>query len=1130
MPPSAMDATQSKQSDLSIKLLGSCQIKLHGQPITSFATTKVQALLVYLAVEADRSHPRSALAHLLWPDQPNNVALHSLRQALVSLRRAIGDKEASPPFLHISRQTLQFNGESNYWLDTAVFTRLLEKNQADPVKRWSQAAALYQDDFLAGFYLDDNLPFDEWLQAHRESYRQNIVETLGQLAAHYESEGQYRQAVQYARQEIKIAPWQEEAHRRLMRCLALDGQRNAALAHYPVLRQTLTEEIAVTPSAETVALVEQIQAGNLSAGPTVPRVVPAPFSPAPAPLHNLPAQLTSFIGRETELSHLTQYLANPDCRLITLVGPGGTGKTRLALQVAEKSVPLFSDGVYFVPLASVHSSDLVVTSIGSALHIPFAGHDAPITQLLNYLRPKQMLLVLDNFEHLLAGVDLVIDLLRTAPDLKIMVTSREQLNLQAEWLLRVEGLTFPHLASTYSDSKISGPLTDNDQPSAVEKLEDFGAVRLFVQRVKQVNPKFNIAEEAKKDVVQLCQLAAGVPLVIELAAAQMERFSLVEILRNIQLNLDRLATTKRDIPARHRSLRALFDSSWEQLEPTEQILLQNLSIFWSGFELDAAEIVARATLLDLDVLVQKSMLRQTFTGRYEMHQLLRQYATEKLQESGKQYEAAQNRHCAYYATFLQQQEQYLVWGKQTTALTEIEVDIENIRAAWRWAIDNSKLAELEQAKEGMFRFYKLRNWLHEGAAVFKQAADLLAGVDKKEASIINLETNVLLNLAYFAEATQDYDRVMLAAEKVINNAVNLQDPVLETRGYLVWGRTLWYKGSHKAAREHLVKALMQARTTQNTYNQAQSLYYLSDLYWQRGDYAIAQTHIQQALALYRAEGRRQDEADSLNRLGAIYRSQGNYSTARDCLEQALQIYRSVDDRYREIGPLHNLGVIHLHLGLYSTAQRYIEQALEIAQAFGNRQAIARNLNYLGTIYWHLDNGEQAQEYCRQALTLSRDIGDRYSEGYSLNALADILAAMGNYKTAARYYRQALPLRRKIGQPALAMADLAGLAWVTMAQGDAQQALTQLDEVLAWLKITDDYLYELTQIYWVCYQTLKMAEAEHLHAANQAGEVRQAMHATLQEQAGCIENVELRRSYLDNVKIHQNIMAAFQSAC
>ena len=252
MPPAALEAmppqpnsamSDKQQAELSISLLGNFQIVLHGQAVTNFATAKVQALLLYLVVEADQAHSRPTLAHLLWPDQPDNVALHSLRQALVSLRRAIGDREASPPFLHITRQALQFNPDSSYWLDATAFTRLLDMNRSlhpDTIAQWRHAVTLYQGDFLAGFHLDNNLPFEEWVQTYRENYRQRATETLNLLASHYEQQGDYKQSLDSAQQGLKLAPWQEETQRRVMRCLALSGRRNAALAQYKTLRQTET--------------------------------------------------------------------------------------------------------------------------------------------------------------------------------------------------------------------------------------------------------------------------------------------------------------------------------------------------------------------------------------------------------------------------------------------------------------------------------------------------------------------------------------------------------------------------------------------------------------------------------------------------------------------------------------------------------------------------------------------------------------------------------------------------------------------------------------------------------------------------------------------------------------------------
>jgi DNA-binding SARP family transcriptional activator len=609
---------------LSIRLLGTFQVTRSGEPVTAL-TEKARALLAYLGVETNQPYPRSVLAYLFWPDQPERTALHNLRQALVTLRQAIGDQEANPPFLLITRQDIQFNPHSSYWLDVAAFERLFAPSQQpeqDRVERWRQAVDLYRGDFMAGFGLRDNVSFEEWLLVRREQYYRQALEAFEQLAGYYERQAEYKQALYYARMRITLSPWQEQAHRQVMRCLVQVGERNTALAQYQTCRRLLQEELNVAPTEETTALYEQIRAGELNRAAQTQPSETRPESANSFPRHNLPAQLTPFVGREKELAQIGDYLVGPDCRLLTLVGPGGIGKTRLALQAAKRVTDAFCDGVYFIPLAALPKAELLASTVSDVFGVS-------VDQLCGYLRSQKMLLILDNFERVLSGADLLVELLQAAPQVKVMATSQVRLNLQAEWLVRVGALPFPALSRAQARSLCGGA---SGEWQDIQK--DFSAVRLFVQRARQVETGFALSPETGPGVVRLCQLVEGMPLGIELAAAQVAEFSPSALAHDVANDLARLATTRRDVPPRHRDLGALFDYSWALLEDTERALLRRLLAFQGGFDAEAAQATAGATPADLAALVNKSVLRRTPTGDYTMHRLWRQCAAKKFPPIG----------------------------------------------------------------------------------------------------------------------------------------------------------------------------------------------------------------------------------------------------------------------------------------------------------------------------------------------------------------------------------------------------------------------------------------------------------------------------------------------------------------
>ena len=399
----------------------------------------------------------------------------------------------------------------------------------------------------------------------------------------------------------------------------------------------------------------------------------------------LPFQPTPFIGRDAELTEIATILGDRGCHLLTLLGPGGVGKTRLALEAAARQSQAFADGVAFVALASISAPNQIVSAIGDALNLSFAGQPDPTAYLLGYLRARHMLLLLDNFEHLLDGSDLLSDILQGAPHLTLVVTSRERLNLQAEWLFDVDGLAFP-----------SKDPHGSAAPQSLADLANYSAVQLFVQRATQVQPRLSLSESALTTIVRLCQHVAGMPLAIELAAAGVRTQSIAEIEQRIHANLDVLASTLRDVPARHRSMRAAFDHSWELLSEGEQALFSQLTVFRGGWTLTAAEHIAEATLPNLSLLVDKSLVRWISTEkpssvehdalnaaaepRFVMLEPIREYALEQLGASPDT-EAVWQRH-AHYFTALAEEAQSLLAGPQQEAwLRRLNAEHDNLRAA-----------------------------------------------------------------------------------------------------------------------------------------------------------------------------------------------------------------------------------------------------------------------------------------------------------------------------------------------------------------------------------------------------------------------------------------------------------------
>jgi DNA-binding SARP family transcriptional activator len=569
-----------REAHLSLALLGNFEVTRDGEPVTTFESVKVRALLACLAVEGGRSHARSFLAELLWPDLPAATALTYLRHVLAKLKEALAAPEKGrPPFLLVTRDAVALNPDVGYTSDVAVFTTLLAACDDHPhrrhesctscARRRANAMELYRADFLAHFMLGDSVAFEEWAALKRERLRQQALDALARLATYYERSGAYEHAQHYAWRQVELAPWRDEAYQQLMRALWLGEQHDAALEQFVRFRRTLLEELGVEPSAETTALYEHIRTAGTS------RLLD--LSPSRPP-HNLPAQATPLIGREAELARLACLLQDPSCRLITLSGPGGIGKTRLAMRAAAEIGDDFADGVCFIALAPVTDATLVIPTVAQVLGVQESSGQPLIESVKVHLRARQLLLVLDNFEQVSAAAPFLFDLLSAAPQLTMLITSRAVLNLYGEHDFPVPPLTLP----------------DVQNLPALTSLCRYEAVRLFVERAQAVQPDFELTVKTAPDVALICQRLDGLPLAIELAAARIRLLPPQAILQRLDHPLKLLTHGPHDLPARHQTLRATIDWSYNLLPADEQWLFARLAVFSSGWTLEAAETVIGA--------------------------------------------------------------------------------------------------------------------------------------------------------------------------------------------------------------------------------------------------------------------------------------------------------------------------------------------------------------------------------------------------------------------------------------------------------------------------------------------------------------------------------------------------------
>ncbi|HNT74579.1 MAG TPA: BTAD domain-containing putative transcriptional regulator, partial [Anaerolineae bacterium] len=914
---------------LCIYLLGSFHITMDGEPLTGFESNKVRALLAYLAVEAaDRPHSRDALLGLLWPDCDERTARHNLSQALLNLRQAIHDREAVPPFLCITQQTVQFNPDSDYQLDTLQFEALLTASESHVhtrletckscIQQLEQAIKLYRGEFLTGLFVD-GVFFEEWALLRRERFHRLALDKLYHLATHYERRQDYDRARRYAQRQIELEPWREEAHRQLMRLLARDGQRSAALAQYEHCRRALAEELGIEPDEETQVLYERIRA----AGEACP--------------HNLPPQLTPFWGRTEELAEIAERLENPACRLLTLVGPGGIGKTRLALQAAAEQVGGFLNGVFFVPLVAVNSSRFLPAAIAEAIGLAFSGKESPQAQLLAHLRDKELLLVLDNFEHLLApaseggeGTELPVAILAQAPHVKLLITSREPLRLRAEWLLDVQGLAFPGA-------------------NGGAALETYSAIRLFVESARRVHAGFVFDGETVPAVVQICQLLEGMPLGIELAAAAVRLYPCQQIAAQIAQDLDFLTTAMRDVPARHHSIRAVFDHSWRLLTSQEQAVFAQLAVFQGGFTPKAAQAVieqrAPTTEHLLVTLADRSLIQRGPDGRYALHTLLRQYAAEKLGAAPEEQEAANQRHAAFYLEFLAGQGS----GEEPAQRAAIRADLANIRAAWQWIIEKRDLTALERAAAALHNFYSAQSWFQEGIDVFQLALDQIAAQPAATAEQASLLCDLLGRQARMCSHIGQVETARAILEKARSYLPYVESAARRSAilGYLAI--TTYYAGDYGRAAGLAEESLRLSEEADDQDGIAFALNFLGSCAKAQGEYALARRYFEQAVGVSRQLQDGIGTAMALNNLGNLAQVTHDYDIARRYYRECSDLFKANDHLHGAATALANAGQLALKQQAYADARQLLTESLALKQQINDRRGMAVALVSLGEL-------------------------------------------------------------------------------------------------------------------------------------------------------------------------------------
>jgi predicted ATPase/DNA-binding SARP family transcriptional activator len=907
---------------------------------------------------------------LLWPGMPLDSARTNLRQNLYYLRQSVPpapgpDDGEAIPFLISDRQSIAVNADYPFEFDVQRFGDSL----AGPQDKWPQAVALYRDEFLTDFYLPDSNPFEEWAAARREAFRRQLLNALEGLADAAAAQGLLKDGEGYARQQLAIDPLRETAYRQLMKVLYWSGRRAEALSLYEECVRILENELATTPSKATSTLAAAIREGTMAGQPETGELdknaelalgfgekqtasthepdlafLP-PEERVSAGKHNLPAYATPIIGRETELSALDGLIADTNVRLVTIVGPGGIGKTRLATAAAEQflAADLFPDGLYFIDLAPLQETGEILQALGDALDLSLQGGGDPDSgqHLFNYLRQKKMLFLFDNFEHLLDGAKLVADVLQAAPGIKILVTSRERLHLTLEQVFPIEGLAIP----------------DWETP---DDAMEYTAARLFLQTALRNEPDFTLRDNHDRTLLaRVCRLVAGMPLALELAASWVDILSLDEIAGELQQGLDILETELRDVPERQRSVRACFDYSWRRLDEAEQTVFAQLSIFRGGFTRAAAFEVTGASLRQLSRLASKSLVRfDKQRGRYAIHELLRQYSAGKLARQPELQATTSDEHSNYYLEMMAGLTDNLKGKGKRQALSAIEADLKNVLLAWHHACAQQNIESIGKSLESLWR--SKRDLGRQDLDEFEQiVADLRCG-----------------------EATGERGIVL----------GRLLAPL---------GRTYGWRGDTARAREMLEESLELLQRLGATEESLIPLLFLAEV---QDSMEESNRLYREGLALARAVDDPWAIGHALVFLVENARRAGDYREAQRLGHEALKQFRKNDDKVAVAVALNELSLLATDLGQYEIALTYARESISVTQEFTPMIRIM-GLVPLGLALLALGRYDEAEEQFRQQRTVHREIAREDWDG--LFFLGEVAFHKRDFARAAQLYNDSL---------------------------------------------------------------------------------------------------------------------------
>ena len=895
---------------LEVRLLGTFDVKFNGKPI-DISSRPAQSLFAYLILNARTSHRREKLAGIFWPDSLEKTARDNLRHALWRVRKALTDQKIAE-YLLTDDLSIAFNASTEFWLDAAELQKVEENASVD---RLITVLSSYQGEVLPGFY-------DEWVILEREHLSSIFEHHIARLLSLFQNEKRWLDILDWGERWIKLGQKPEPAYRALMSAHAAKGDMSKVVATYERCVDSL-KEFGFGPSEQTRALYEQLKTGEEDLY-TKSYIMQNEKREEPLKT-NLPIQLTSFIGREKEVEEIVRLMLQN--RLVTLTGPGGVGKTRLAIQSSKGMLREFNDGIWWVELAPLMDESHVPQTVAQVLGVRESRAKNMTESLKSYLHEKQLLLVLDNCEHLIdVCAQIAHDLLAQCAYLKVLSTSREALDIMGEMEYQVQPLSMPAL----------------EYETLANLLLEYEGIRLFAERAK-AKSGFALTDRNASTVLQICQRLDGIPLAVELAAARTKSMSVEDILEHLDDRFNLLTQGDRTALPRHQTLRAAIDWSYDVLSKEEQTLFRRLSVLVGGWTLDAAQAVCSAD--DIEVLgilmrlVDKSLVItqiENSNNRYYMLETIRQYAYEKFLQS-TEVELIYKQYLDFFIRFVEEAEPNLVGPDEVTWLDYLETELDNLRYAARLALRFQDMESAARLGTSLWWFWLFRDHMGEGRQLLEKTIELGRSSSQVEAMTRG--------------GTALYAHAMNIAAMLAN-----------------------FQGDHFVGRSRSEEGLALSRKIGNKRLISRALFALGLAAVNQEDYSSAKSAFEESLLHTQELGDKSEIARSHVLLGGLALAQNNYVKARSHYEEGLRLAHEMNSKLTISVFSGNLGLVALKHKDFIVAREMLRTGLLLDREINNERAIIANLVGFASLARALGRLKRATRLSSAAEKFSRDIG------------------------------------------------------------------------------------------------------------------------------------------------------------